>query len=587
MRLKLACIFILGWIAIQLPAHASLTATLDSQQISLDQPVQLTIVSDQKLSAQSLDISALKPDFNIVGQSHSSELSNQNGVATSKSIILLILMAKREGELTIPALKLGNEQTTPLNLKVSADNIAEPPVPQNDAEPGVLIETLWEHPGKAYVQGQLNLIIRIYHQGNLIEAALDEPRVADIPVNRIGGDLPGVSSKEGVQYQTIERRYALFPQKSGSLTIPPVALQVRLQNLQHQTSRNFAYPFSRGQLLTLNSKPLTIEISPPASDFTGATWLPADAVTLSRAGLPQGPINRGDAINMQINLSALGLTGAQLPEVQIKGLNKQFKLYPDQPAFADRSADGISIEGSRIQTFVLIAAEAGSLEIPKIEVAWWDRKNDRQQYASLPAVSIEVLTTKAEAVNMPNNTGEITPQKPQADAESTIQLINTARPGAVNSVWKWISLMSLSGWLMSIAWFLFYNKQDRNNSTSADRVQQTGDLRPLLKNIKTAARGNNAEQSWQALQTYARIRWPEHPPQSPDDWAGLLAHPDIERVMLELDSYLFHKSSEAPWVGESVCKVVLPMLDTGMTSVAQTPGPGVPEMYPRIKAGST
>ena len=128
MRIKLACIFVLSWITIQLPAYASLTATLDSQQNSLNQPVQLTIVSDQKQSAQSLDISALKQDFNIVGQSHSSELSNQNGVATSKSIILLILMARHEGELTIPALKLGNEQTTPLSLKVTTDNTAEPPV---------------------------------------------------------------------------------------------------------------------------------------------------------------------------------------------------------------------------------------------------------------------------------------------------------------------------------------------------------------------------------------------------------------------------------------------------------------------------
>ena len=583
MRIKLACILILSWITIQLPAYASLTATLDSQQISLNQPVQLTIVSDQKLSAQSLDISALAQDFNVVGQSQSSELSNQGGVATSKSIILLILMAKHEGELTIPALKLGNEQTTPLNLKVSADNIPEPPVQQGDDGPGVLIETLWEHPGKAYVQGQLNLIIRIYHQGNLVEAALDEPRVEDMPINRIGNDVQGVTSKEGIQYQTIERRYALFPQKSGSLTIPPVALQVRLNDQQRQTSRSFTYdPFSRGKLLTLSSKPLTIEISPPAADFTGSTWLPSDAVTLNRTGLPKGAINRGDAINMQINMSALGLTGTQLPEVQIKGLNKQFKLYPDQPTFADRSADGITIEGSRVQTFVLIAAEAGSLEVPKIEVAWWDRKNDRQQYASLPAVNIEVLATRSETQNSSNNTGEIATQKPEAivEAESEKQLTDTMQSDIVNPAWKWASLIILGGWLMSIAWFLIYYKKDRNLLASTGPVQQNSDLRPLLKNIKTAARDNNAEQSWQALQAYARTRWPEHPPHAPDDWARILAHPDIELVMLELDNFLFDKSPGGAWTGESVCKVVLPKLDTSMTVKTRRFEPGVPEMYP-------
>ncbi len=447
MRIKLSFLFILCWMGIQYPAQASLTATLNKQQTSLDQSVQLTIVSDRKLDAQELDLSALQRDFDIIGRSSSSEISTRNGVAFNKSVFLLILMAKREGELSIPILRLGNDQTELLNLTVTAASIAVP-TPKSEAEtPRVLIETMWEHPGKAYVQSQLNLIIRIYHEGNLLEAALDEPRAQNTLIKHIGDDLQGVHSKQGVQYQTIERRYAVFPQKSGKLTISPVALQVRLPDPQRQSNRRFGFdPFLRGKQLTLRSKPLSIDISPPDSEFTGSTWLPSIQVTLKRSGLPDRAINPGDAINMQIDLSAQGLTGAQLPQIEIPDLNDQFKLYPDEPAFSDTSTDGITITGKRAQTFVLIASQAGILEIPKINVAWWDVKNDRQQYASLPAASIEVLAIESNIENIANDAIETRDRKRQQNAGNPEHAVQINQSDRSDSIWKWLSLFGLGGW---------------------------------------------------------------------------------------------------------------------------------------------
>lgn len=581
MRIKFVFLLILAWVTMCAPAYSSVTATLDKNQTSLGNPVQLTIVSDQKQAIEDLDTTALEQDFNIVGRSSSSDISMSNGVVSIKEHVFFILMAKRIGQLTIPALNFGNQQTAPLNLIVTVADTKSPPSEQDGITPPVIIETLWENPGKAYVQSQLNLIIRIYHQGNLLEAALDEPLPADTLVRRIGDNLRGTSSKDGIQYQIIEQRYALFPQKSGTLTVPPITMQARVPDSRRQSAPRFGFdPFSRGKQLTLQSKALSIQITPPSPDFTGQAWLPSDAVMLSRSGLPDQPINLGDAINMRIDFSALGLTGAQLPEIQITGLNKQFKLYPDQPAFADSTSDGKIIKGSRTQTFVLIASETGSLEIPKIDVLWWDRQKHSQQSASLPAASIEVIPPEAGAEPLTDNMVAAGNQQAQTEAGHTESPNDEAVQNNVNSVWMWISLASLCGWLLTIVYFLSRHTSGSRPPPSVmdDRIKP--DLRPLLKKISTAASLNQAENTWQALQAYSRTRWPNNSPKTPEDWARQLKHSECGRVVAELDTHLFRNQQRTDWEGGDICRVLLPKLDQSRTKAKNRTKQAVPKMYP-------
>ncbi|RKY14576.1 MAG: hypothetical protein DRQ55_20600, partial [Planctomycetota bacterium] len=327
--------------------------------------------------------------------------------------------------------------------------------------------------------------------------------------------------------------------------------------------------------------PLSIDIIPPASDFTGMTWLPADAINLVRSGLPNGPIKRGDAINMQIDLSALGLTGAQLPEVQIKGLGDQLKLYPDQPAFTDRTTDGETIEGHRVQTFVLIASKSGTLEIPEIQLRWWDRNNDRQEVASLPAIEIEVLPLKSNAGDTPANTGTTLVQKTQPSSSSAGQSADATQAGGVSSMWKWLSLASISGWLLSIIGFIYYRRRHWGKQSGPfGSFEETIDLRPLLKQIKASASNNQAEQTWQALQAYSRTRWMELPPRSPGDWSERLDSPDCGRAVAELDRHLFHAHTGDAWRGEHICKILLPKLDASLKKRAKPGEQGIPGLYP-------
>jgi hypothetical protein len=557
--------------------YADVRASLDRNPVAFGETVRLTITMDEQQLADQVDTTALDASFALLGRNVRSLISMAIGVVTTETHLELTLQPRYTGEITIPAIKVGQSQTAPLLLKVTEQSLTASQ--QADQAPPVLIEAQWVNTGRPYVQSQINLAVRIYHTGSLPGAALGEPRPKDTLVKRLGEDSQSVETKNGIQYQVLERQFALFPQKSGSLLVPAIAMQMRAPVPRDQARRTFGFDVFSQRMITLHTQTLTIDVLPrPANDIAEA-WLPAEQVTLEQSGLPEGDILVGEAINLQINLSALGLTGAQLPEVQVMGLNEQFKLYPDQPAFTE-SLDGNTIEGKRTQMFVLIPSKAGSLEIPLINVSWWDRVNDRPQQASLPAITVQVNDpgTDSEAYDL--NTVVLEDATTAGILESVDSTSSAIMFQQSSPAWKWLSIASLAGWLLSLLYFLFIYDPHRGHPKPLAIDSEQLDLRALLKQIKTAANANQAEKTWQALQVYARNCWPKNPPQTPEDWADRLNHPESGIVLAELDASLFRNRQTADWSGDRVSTVLIPELVHAQPGVKNDAQRIVPQLYP-------
>src|SRR5690606_5300244 len=74
-----------------------------------------------------------------------------------------------------------------------------------------------------YVQEQLLYIIKIYYAIGFDQGAqLTSPQVADAVVQQLGSDSNYQEVVNGIGYNVTERRFVIFPQSSGQLTIPPV-----------------------------------------------------------------------------------------------------------------------------------------------------------------------------------------------------------------------------------------------------------------------------------------------------------------------------------------------------------------------------
>jgi hypothetical protein len=124
--------------------------------------------TDQSLDT---DLSILEADFDVLNRRSETQMSFVNGRQTASVRLVITLEPKRAGNLVIPSLKFPGVSSSPLTLKVSA----APALAPGDAEPVFIEVTVQPESGPYYVLSQVSLMVRIFYQANLTEAAINPP----------------------------------------------------------------------------------------------------------------------------------------------------------------------------------------------------------------------------------------------------------------------------------------------------------------------------------------------------------------------------------------------------------------------------
>ncbi|MEE7548824.1 protein BatD, partial [Xanthomonas sp. Kuri4-1] len=97
-------------------AEAETRAWLDRDSVGVGETVTLNIETDQR-SAEP-DYAPLQGAFGLSAQTGSRQMQVSNGTVSIRSLFGVALSPRRAGEMTIPALRVGNELTAPLRLSV-------------------------------------------------------------------------------------------------------------------------------------------------------------------------------------------------------------------------------------------------------------------------------------------------------------------------------------------------------------------------------------------------------------------------------------------------------------------------------------
>jgi hypothetical protein len=195
---------------------------------------------------------------------------------------------------------------------------------------------------------------------------------------------------DGERFGVYEKRYVIFPQRSGPLEIPDILFRGEVTD----GSSNFVFRNMNTRRVTAFIEGTTIEVKErPATVPRDEDWLPVTGLTLEETW--SGDINAlkvGDSVVRTLTLRAEGLDGAVLPPFSpqnIDGLN----LYPDPADISRTFVDG-SIVGTRVETSTYVALEAGTIEVPALEIPWWDITDDSARTTTLPATRFEVATVE-------------------------------------------------------------------------------------------------------------------------------------------------------------------------------------------------
>ena len=359
--------------------------SVDRNELARGETLTLTIrVYDQRQGMQ-LDLTPLTQDFDVLGTRTSSQIRSINGVTESWTDYVITLFPEKEGELTIPALSILNQTTDPISINVVN---AGPRSNQGGDDLYLEIEV---NKDSVYVQEQLLFTVRLFYTINGIRnPVFTELEMEDTVTQLIGSPNQYERLIDGERFGVYEKRYVIFPQRSGPLQIPDILFRGEVTD----GSSNFVFRNMNTRRVTAFIEGITIEVKErPASLPRGEGWLPVTGLALEETWSGDlGELKVGDSVVRTIVLRAEGLDGAVLPPFSpenIQGLN----LYPDPADISRTFVDG-SIVGTRIETSTYVALEAGVIEVPSLDIAWWDVNSDSARTTSLPATRFEVATVE-------------------------------------------------------------------------------------------------------------------------------------------------------------------------------------------------
>jgi len=369
---------------------AKATATLKRSEIYENESFELIVSIDESqiFFGDEPDLSPLEKDFDILGQSKSSQTSYINGKKQASTSWHYTLQAKQVGLFTLPAINVGKEKTEALRLKVKP---AQQYTANNNSQlQAAFIESEIDKT-ESYVQEQLLLTIRF-------NTALNLQNIKLSPLDLQGAELIEVSNHsyqrqiQGTPFNTFELQYALFPQKSGELIIPPIIINAEQHDNQSRRSL-----FSRGKPVRIKGEALSVQVKPFSDQFKHTHWLPAKKVQLHET-FSQDPqsIMAGDAITRTVIISAEQASSAQLPDVSIAN-SPIYKVYPEQ-ATLDEQNNKAGVQGiyaQKSQSFSIVASQAGEITLPEIQVPWFNTQTQSTEIASLPALTLHIKANPA------------------------------------------------------------------------------------------------------------------------------------------------------------------------------------------------
>jgi hypothetical protein len=472
-------LLLLGGLTTQSVFAAKIDVSVDKNPVSSEESFQLLFTATESPDAMP-DFSPLDQDFIILNQEQSSNASWINGKASRSIKWTLNVIAKKIGTVTIPAIAFGSDTSDPLSIEVSkggtnkAANIDEDLFLETEATPL-----------DPYLQSQVIYTLRLYRKVDIAQAQLTEPELSDAVIEKIDEDRNFITKVKGVDYSVTERKFVIFPQKSGKMTIKPLVLTAEVLT---NSRPSFNGLFNSTQTKRVVSKEITLDVKPAPASFTGARWLSAEKLEVRQEWSGDfGQMKVGEPLTRTLTLLAKGVTVSSLPELNTTKADDHLKIYPDQPVLKEqKTTDGLL--AMREEKIALIPSKTGSYTLPAIKIPWFNTQTKKMETATIPETTITVV---GGAATPAVSTTEAT--KPQQNTATPIIQAPVAQQA---SYWLWVSLLLALGWLITLFYFL------TKRPTVQPVIENTAAELSLKANInllKKACADNNALAAKNAL----------------------------------------------------------------------------------------
>ena len=357
----------------------------------------------------------------LMGPSRSYSRQNFNGNVTENLTYTYILLAKAEGEYTIPGatLSVGKDQYLSNSVKIkvlpadqssnaqgagsgqggrSSSSSSGTSISNND-----LFITATLSKTNVYEQEAILLTYKIYTVVDL--RGFDNVKLPDFKgFHSQEVELPndtrwGLEHYKGRNYHsTIYRQFVLFPQQSGKLTIDAARFDASVEKMEEVVDPFEAFFNGGGGSIqikkTLMTPKLTVDVkSLPAgkpTDFSGGVG----EFTIS-SSINSTDVKTNDAITIKLVISGTGnLKLVSDPEVKFP---EDFEVYDPKVDNKFRLTNA-GLSGNKVIEYLAIPRNAGTYKIPPIKFSYFDIKSR----------SYKTLTTEEYVVQVAKGAGNAT-----------------------------------------------------------------------------------------------------------------------------------------------------------------------------------
>ncbi len=516
-------------------AVAELSVTVDRTEISDADLVKLTIRIDNATSSSNPDFRALEQDFEIMqrsGPNQSSRISIVNGRQTSEVYVSweFRLRPKRLGLLTIPAFRIGSDVSRPIQIRVNQQSEAM----KRKMSQLVFFETSVDTK-ETYVQGQILYTVKLYYVENISGDFPAPPNLSDAVVETIENESRYEAITNGRRYYVLEKRYGIYPQKSGRLTIPAQTFS------GYRVGPGF---FSTREPVLSRSESHTIEVNPRPASFTGEHWLPAAEVKLEANWLNGQPdFVVGEPVNRSIEMTAKGVAVSLLPEMppmEVDGV----KTYQDPPV-EEQTVTTEGINAKQTTVVGIVPTRAGPMTLPEIRIPWWNTRTDQLEYAVIPAQTFQVAPSPSAPVVVPNAPQEIPATETQPG------------PVTTSDTRLWQGLAAAFGllWLATVCLWFFQSRSRQTNVNQTTGAQpETMSAAKALKQLEQACRAGDGLAAQRSLLVWAQHQYPGI--HSLQDLTRQCGDHALQAAIKQLEQQLFSSTASGQWQGQDLITAV-------------------------------
>ena len=376
----------------------SIQISVDNNQIEEGDLISLSVEATDSKDFPQIDLSALKPIFDILGgPSQQTNVQFINGKRSSTKTISWTISPKKNGKIYIPALngiidgKKFKGKRIPINV-IKVNN--------KTTKSSVFIKTDIDKKS-VYLGEQITLSYKLYKQTDINITSIDQFQMPEFPgfwVEELFNPKRLQYQKQleiidGIKYQVaILGQRALFPIASKEHIIPSVQIKI---NLEVKSKRNKRDPFfdpffnsffSETKIKNLKSeeKKVSIKAFPRdrPKDFFGAV---GDFEISSSSDVEKIKINEG--ITFNISLKGTGnLSLFSFPELKFPDYIEVFQ--PKESLEKDVFRNQLT--GEKYLEYILVPRKSGNIVLPEVSFTYFNLTNKKWSLIKTDSLTVIV-----------------------------------------------------------------------------------------------------------------------------------------------------------------------------------------------------